>query len=83
MTCLQPRFSVSTDTSPALNAQSQLCCQVAPSTLHEHIPMFKAMFLFRKDVSDTLTAASAHTEDSLTNTAGNSVSEHINIGGLI
>ena len=55
MTCLQLRFSVSTDMRPAPSVQSQLHCQVAQSTLNEHIPVFKGMFLFHNDVSDTLT----------------------------
>lgn len=55
MTCLQLRFTISTDTGPASNVQSQLLCQVAQSTLHEHIPMFKGMCLFHKDVTNTLT----------------------------
>jgi len=55
MTCLQLRFTVSADMNPAPNVQSQLRCQVAQSTLHEHIPMFKVMLLFHKDVSNTLT----------------------------
>lgn len=48
---------------------------IAQSTLHEHIPVFKGMFLFHDDISDILTKhlpmlrAEFRTE---TNTIGNS-----------